>query len=320
MRFTGFSAPVALAAVLTLASPAGLLPGAVVASAAQRGETVTSAEIQRLQDAISDAAGEVSALRSRDSRVATELQSELDSLRDETVYLQVKLRKSEAIDRREYAELRDRIDAVRSRARNDASDRPAPSRSNTDPDRDTPSRSTGGRTTTNGSAFEVPVGTEFDVRLQDSLSSGSAQVEDRFEGTTMVDLSEHDRLLIPAGSVVRGVVSSVTKAGRVERKGSMTVAFDQITVDDRRYPIRATVTEAIESEGVKGEAGKIGAGAGVGAIIGGILGGFKGALAGILIGGGGTIAATDGKDAELPSGTVLRVRLDSVLRLDRDAK
>jgi hypothetical protein len=166
----------------------------------------------------------------------------------------------------------------------------------------------------------VPVGTEFDVRLQDSLSSGTAQVEDRFEGTTMVDLHENDRLLVPAGSLVRGVVSSVNKAGRVERKGSMTVAFDQITVKGKRYPIRATVTEAIESEGVRGEAGKIGAGAGVGAIIGGILGGFKGALAGILIGGGGTIAATEGKDAELPSGTVLRVRLDSPLNLDRDGK
>jgi hypothetical protein len=50
-------------------------------------------------------------------------------------------------------------------------------------------------------------------------------------------------------------------------------------------------------------------------IIGGILGGVKGALAGILIGGGGTIAATEGKDVELPAGTVLRVRLDSGLNL-----
>ena len=75
------------------------------------------------------------------------------------------------------------------------------------------------------------------------------------------------------------------------------------------------MTQAIESEGIKGEAGKIGAGAGVGAIIGGILGGVKGAMAGILIGGGGTIAATEGKDVELPAGTVLRVRLDSGLNL-----
>ena len=51
----------------------------------------------------------------------------------------------------------------------------------------------------------------------------------------------------------------------------------------------------------------------MGAIIGGILGGFKGALAGILIGGGGTIAATEGSDVDLPPGTVLRVRMDAPL-------
>jgi len=153
------------------------------------------------------------------------------------------------------------------------------------------------------------------VRLQHSLSSATAQVEDRFIATTMVDLREGDRVVVPAGSELRGIVSSVNKAGRIERKGSMTVAFDQITINGRAYPMRGTVTQAIESEGVKGEAGKIGAGAGVGAIIGGILGGFKGAMAGILIGGGGTIAATEGKDVELPAGTVLRVRLDSGLNL-----
>jgi hypothetical protein len=91
----------------------------------------------------------------------------------------------------------------------------------------------------------------------------------------------------------------------------MTVAFDQITVRGRSYPMRGTVTQALESEGIRGEAGRIGAGSAVGAIIGGIMGGVKGALLGVLIGGGGTIAATEGKDVTLPAGTLLRVRLDS---------
>ena len=161
---------------------------------------------------------------------------------------------------------------------------------------------------------EIPVSTEFDVRLQNPLSSRTAQVEDRFEATTMVDLQdEKGHVLVPAGAVMRGTVTSVTKATRLERKGSLTVSFDRLTVEHQSYPIRATVSQAIESEGIKGEAGKIGAGAGVGAIIGGILGGAKGALAGILVGGGGTIAATEGKDVELAPGTTLRVRMDSPL-------
>ena len=167
------------------------------------------------------------------------------------------------------------------------------------------------RTQTAARANEVPVGTELDVRLQAPLSSDTAQVEDRFSATTLVDLNSGNRVLIPAGSVVRGVVTGVDKAGRVERRGRLVLSFDQITANGRSYPIHATLTQALESEGIRGEMGKIGAGAGVGAIIGGILGGFKGALAGILIGGGGTVAATEGKDVELPAGTVLRLRFDS---------
>jgi hypothetical protein len=121
--------------------------------------------------------------------------------------------------------------------------------------------------------------------------------------------------VIPAGAVMRGVVSSVEPATRTNRTAKMTVSFDQVTVGTRSYPIRATVTQALEGEGIKGEAGRIGAGAGVGAIIGGILGGFKGAMAGVLIGGGGTIAATEGKEVELPQGTVLRVRIESPVPL-----
>jgi hypothetical protein len=58
----------------------------------------------------------------------------------------------------------------------------------------------------------------------------------------------------------------------------------------------------------------------VGGIIGGILGGFKGAMAGVLIGGGGTIAATEGREIDLPQGTVLRVRFDSPIQVQPSAR
>jgi len=113
------------------------------------------------------------------------------------------------------------------------------------------------------------------------------------------------------------MVSSVNRATRTDRKGSLAVSFDRVTIHGRSYPMRATVSQALESEGIMGEKGKIGIGAGAGAILGAILGGGKGALAGILIGGGGTILATEGNDVELPSGSVLRVRLDAPLNLAR---
>jgi hypothetical protein len=307
VKIIRFIVPVVLTALL----------GSAALSAAQS-QTVTQTDIQRLQDALADATRDVSTARAGDAALAARLETELNDLRDETAYLRVKLRKGESIARSDYFDLRDRIDDLRSRARGDSSR----SDSSRGASRGDAPRSGGGvfngtarSSGSSGSEYDVPVGTEFDVRLTQSLSSATSLVEDRFEATTMVDLQQGDRVIVPAGSVMRGVVSSVTKAGRVERTGKLTLAFDQVTVGRRAFPIRATVTQALESEGIKGEAGKIGAGAGVGAIIGGILGGFKGALAGILVGGGGTVAATEGNDVELPAGTILRVRLDSGLNL-----
>ena len=281
-----------------------------VASAASAQQSISSSDIQRLQDQVYQAGSEVTRLRSTDSSQAARLETELDDLRDEVVYLKVKMRKDGTVSRSEYADVRDRIQTLRSRARGESSTQEGQWRPEVQPGNNEGTR---GRSTSEPSTSRssIPVGQEIDVRLQAELTSDTAQVEDRFEATTVVDLYRGNDVLIPAGSTMRGIVSSVNRASRTDRKGSLTVAFDQVTVNGRSYPLRGTVTQALESEGMKGEIGRIGAGSAVGAIIGGILGGGKGALLGVLIGGGGTIAATEGKDVHLPPGTVLRVRLDT---------
>jgi hypothetical protein len=322
--------PGAVMVALALASPVWAQSGSYGSS--QSSASVTTADIQRLQDQVYDASNEVSRLRSRDQVLADRLQNQLDDARDEVIYLRVKMRKEGSVSRTDYNDVRTRVDGIRSQARTDA----ARQGSNSGSGSNSGYGSGGGYGAGSGSGSgsdtygggttesrqnaparrnEVPSGQEIDVRLERELSSGTAQVEDRFTATTMVDLYQGNDVLIPAGATLRGVVSSVNKATRTDRKGSLTVAFDQITIRGRSYPMRGTVTQALESEGIKGEVGKIGAGAGVGAIIGGILGGAKGALLGVLIGGGGTIAATEGKDATLPAGTVLRVRFEQPLQI-----
>ena len=283
-------------------------------AAPARAQNVTQVEIQRLQDNIFQASTDVSQLRGRDASRAGQLQTELDDLRDEVIYLKVKLRKDRTLPRTEYADVRDRIEDLRSRARDDArySSYTPPAAAPAPP----PAARPAATTSTARGSLEVPAGTELDVRLGENLNSGIAQVEDRFEGTTLVDMNVNGRTAIPAGSVMRGVVTAVEPATRTNRTARMTVSFDQVTVNGRAYPIRGTVTQAIEGEGIKGETARIGTGAGVGAILGGILGGFKGALAGILIGAGGTIAATEGKEVDLPQGSVLRVRIDSPVQIN----
>jgi hypothetical protein len=41
----------------------------------------------------------------------------------------------------------------------------------------------------------------------------------------------------------------------------------------------------------------------------------KGAILGAVIGAGGAIAATEGKDIDLPAGSIIRIRLDSPMSI-----
>src|SRR5919201_1636085 len=100
---------VALAAIVSAA-----LAAPVVAQ--QQNSQVTQADIQRLQDSAFQAAADVQQLKSRDAARASQLQAQLDDLRDEVIYLKVKLRKEGSLQRSEYASVRDRLADLRSQA------------------------------------------------------------------------------------------------------------------------------------------------------------------------------------------------------------
>ncbi len=279
-------------AVTGVVCAVGLIAGAgsLVAHPEAAGQNAEStAELRALQLELDGVRSEVDRLPETDGRLA-DLESAVEELDDELAYLRVTLRREGAVPQREVDAYRGRLNAVTRQLEDD----------------------------TQSEAFGdgvVPVGTEMDVRLQSSLHSDTADVEDRFYATVATDLLVEDRVVIPAGADVRGLVSAVDRSSRADRSASLTLTFDQVTVRGRTYPARLTLTEAQES-GLKDEAARIGIGAGVGGVIGGLLGGTKGALAGILIGGGGTVAATEGEDVDLPAGTTLRVRFDTELAVE----
>jgi len=233
---------------------------------------------------------------------------ELKDLEDDLAYLRVKTRRGEAITARERRDLSDRLDRYIARVNGTST-----STTNNNTNRGNGRQGTGQGTIGSRGSISIPAGSELDVRLVTPLTSDTAKVEDAVEATTMVDLYRGQDLIVPAGSRLTGYVSSVERASRTDRKGSLTIEFTSLMVNGRARDVRAHVTHALESEGIKGEIPRIGAGAGVGAIIGGILGGVKGAIAGILIGGGGVMVATEGKDVRLPEGTVLRVRFEDAV-------
>jgi hypothetical protein len=297
---------VATAAVAILVGPA-----AVVA------QDMTTTDVTRLEQSVDQINADLAQLRQRERAAARALQAELMTLEEEVIYLKVKQRRERNVPRADFMDIRDRLENLSARVNGrDTNAGGYDTRTGGSDTRTYPNDTVGTRSSTS-QAGVVPTGTELDVRLEQTLDSDTARVEDRFEATTVVDLRENNRVVIPAGSRVRGVVTAVRNAGRVERTGELQLSFDQITVNGRTLPIRGTVTQALEAGGYRDDAEKIGAGAAVGAILGGILGGVKGAITGILIGGGGVVAATEGEDVNLPAGTILRMRLDQDVNVGR---
>src|SRR4051812_979703 len=113
--------PAVVVAALAAAAPATAQSGGYGSSSNQSGATVTASDIQRLQDQVYDAGNEVSRLRSRDQSLADRLSTQLDDLRDEVVYLKVKMRKEGSVNRGDYTDVRSRIESVRSEARGETS-------------------------------------------------------------------------------------------------------------------------------------------------------------------------------------------------------
>jgi hypothetical protein len=254
---------------------------------------VGTADISRLEATATEIDAQIKSIEKTDPTLAAEAGKTLLDLKDDVAYLRVKLRREGAVTRAEYGDVRDKLETLRVRVQGRQGVTAQPTIPGDPMDK----------------MYTLAVGTEMDVRLQTSLSSATAKTEQRFEATTVLDVTQAGVVVIPAGSVARGFVSSVRPAGRIDRTGSLTLSFDQLVVGQRSTRLRASVVKALDASS-SNDVTRIGAGAAVGAVIGGLLGGGKGALLGVLVGGGGTLASTEGSDVDLPAGTMLRIRVD----------
>jgi hypothetical protein len=162
----------------------------------------------------------------------------------------------------------------------------------------------------------VPYGTEFVVRLTESLSSELNEKGDTFLASLASPVMIGDRVVIPAEAGVEGKVIEVQSAGRFSGRPKLAVAMTRLSYNGKIYELRSS---QYSKQGASRDArtvAAIGGGAGVGAIIGAILGGGRGAAIGSVIGAGagtGAQAATKAPQVALPAETVLNFRLQTPL-------
>jgi hypothetical protein len=169
------------------------------------------------------------------------------------------------------------------------------------------------------------------LALNTSLSTKTAQPDDAFTAVVKQPVHVADLVAIPEGSLVRGRVAHVQRAGRVKGRAELGLEFIEVALPDGRvYDLAASLSQLSEGEKetvgkegqIEGEGSKkrdattVGAAGGIGAIIGAIAGGKKGAGAGAATGAGAGAAIvllTRGKDVELAPGSEITIKLDRPL-------
>jgi hypothetical protein len=158
----------------------------------------------------------------------------------------------------------------------------------------------------------IPAGTSLPLEMTSTISSESAQVEAPVSARLRNAIVINGDTTIPSGSVMRGTVTDVERAGRVQGRAHLSFVFNDVTMNGGREDLK-TNPLTFEAEATKGEdATKVGAGAVGGAILGGILGGKKGAAKGGAAGaaaGTGVVLATRGKEVTVTEGTPVTATL-----------
>ncbi len=182
----------------------------------------------------------------------------------------------------------------------------------------------------------VPSGTVLPVVLNTYLNTKSTQVGDVFYADTTYPIWIQQRLVIPRGSIIKGIVTAVNKPGTIKGKGNIAIKFDSILLPNgvERALIanlrsihgpgaekidRKTETVEQGSAGDKGaELGTVVGTATTGAMVGGIvsrtgtsagIGAGAGALAGAAI-----VLLSQKRDLLLEPGVQLDVELRQPLR------
>jgi hypothetical protein len=151
------------------------------------------------------------------------------------------------------------------------------------------------------------------LRVESTVSSEVAKVEDPVEARVTRDVRVGSELAIPSGSRVLGSVIQAERGGKMKNAARIGVRFHTLVLPDgTRMPMH---TEAIYREGKspgQESAAKVGGAAVGGAILGAIIGGGKGAAIGGAVGaagGTGVVMAGGRNPAVLTSGTSVTVRL-----------
>jgi hypothetical protein len=142
-----------------------------------------------------------------------------------------------------------------------------------------------------GKALVVPANTAIYVRLQQSISSTTAQSGQNFSAVLDEPLAVDGQTLAPEGTVVTGKVVTARDSGRLNNAGYLRITLSSITLNGKAVPLQTNSMFVSGGSYKKRNLAFIGGGAGGGALLGELVGRGQGAAAGSALGATGSTTA-----------------------------
>ncbi len=159
----------------------------------------------------------------------------------------------------------------------------------------------------------IAAGTNLTIRINQHISVKTSHAGDRFDGE-IVDpvVGENDRVVIPKGTPVGGVVVASHRRGHFKGSSILELRLTNLTLNGTRYRLDTSdLTQTKKGKG-KRSAAFIGGGTGLGMLVGGVASGGVGLLVGGLVGAGGGTALgglTGNRDIDIPAESIVRFKL-----------
>ncbi len=164
----------------------------------------------------------------------------------------------------------------------------------------------------------IPNGTPLHVRIDSAVDTRRNRAGDGFSATLSRPIEVKGRVVVPAGTVFAGHVTSSAPSGRFKGRAAIGLRLDSFRLNGHTYRVRTTSVDRVSAAHKKRNGLLIGGAAGLGAAIGAIAGGGKGALIGAGAGAGaGTAGAglTGIRQVGIPAETPLRFTLRAAVKM-----
>jgi hypothetical protein len=143
---------------------------------------------------------------------------------------------------------------------------------------------------------EIAKGTPIYVRLQDSLSSATAETGDSFSAVLDEPLSIDGKTLVPEGAEISGRVIATRKSGQLHHAGYLRLTLSSVSMNGKQLPIQTTSVFVEGGSFGNHNVAYMGGGIGSNSLIGALTGGGKVINSNSSGNGGMAAAYTSGKN------------------------